>query len=211
MTALRVIGSDVRQFSCPRCGSHDRERHLVLYFKKLGFFDKMARASILHFAPEPHLSKLIEACSPAKYVKCDLFPAAPEVEKINILNIPYETQCFDFVIANHVLEHVTGDMAALSELHRVCKIGGLAILQTPYSNKLVSTFADAGIDNDFLRLQVYGQEDHVRLYGSDIFSRFAAAGFRTNVVQHKDILGEVYPTFFGVNADEPLFLFERLL
>lgn len=210
MTALRVIGSDVRQFGCPRCGSHDRERHLVFFFRKLGFFEKMAGASILHFAPEPHLSKLIEACSPAKYVKCDLYPAAPGIEKIDILNIPYEAKRFDFVIANHVLEHVADDRSALLELRRVCKIGGLAILQTPYSSKLVATLADKGIDNDYLRLHLYGQEDHVRLYGSDIFDRFASVGFKASGEQHKDILGDIDPTFYGVNADEPLFLFERI-
>ena len=210
MTELRVIGSDVRQFGCPRCGSHDRERHLVLFFKKLGFFDKMARSSIIHFAPEPHLSKLIEGCLPATYVKCDLYPTSPGIKKINILDIPYESKSFDFAIANHVMEHVTDDLAALSELHRVCKIGGLAILQTPYSSKLVSTLADAGIDTDYLKLHIYGQEDHVRLYGSDIFSRFASVGFRSNIVQHKDILLDIDPTLFGVNVDEPLFLFERI-
>lgn len=210
MTALHVIGSDVRQFGCPRCGSHDRERHLVLFFKALGFFDKMAHTSIIHFAPEPRLSKLIEACSPTKYVKCDLYPTAPGIEKIDMLNIPYKSEHFDFVIANHVLEHVADDLAALSELHRVCKIGGMAILQTPYSSKLASTLADPGIDNDYLRLHVYGQEDHVRLYGSDIFSRFASTGFKTNVLKHKDILCDTDPTFLGINADEPLFLFERI-
>jgi SAM-dependent methyltransferase len=210
MTALRVIGSDVKQFGCPRCGSHDRERHLILFFEKLGIFDKMVQASIIHFAPETNLSKRIEACLPEKYVKCDLYPTVSGIEKINIISIPYESKRFDFVIANHVLEHVIDDMTALSELHRVCKIGGLAILQTPYSIKLLATLSDPGIDSDLSRLQIYGQEDHVRLYGSDIFSRFESVGFKANVLRHEDILSDVDSTFFGVNANEPLFLFERI-
>ena len=29
MRSLDVIGSNVDQFECPRCGAHDRERHLL--------------------------------------------------------------------------------------------------------------------------------------------------------------------------------------
>jgi SAM-dependent methyltransferase len=210
MSELRVIGSDIRQFGCPKCGSHDRERHLVLFFRKLSLFDKLTGASVIHFAPEPHLSKMIQACLPARYVKCDLYPASPGIEKIDLQNIPYESQSFDFVLANHVLEHVADDLAALSELHRVCKVGGIAILQTPYSSKLVSTLSDPGIDSDYARLQMYGQEDHVRLYGSDIFPRIESVGFKAAVSRHKDLLSDIDPAFFGVNGDEPLFLFKRI-
>src|SRR6266516_2861780 len=34
--ALDVIGSDVENHSCPRCGAHDRERHLLMYFDRAG-------------------------------------------------------------------------------------------------------------------------------------------------------------------------------
>ena len=38
---------------------------------------------------------------------------------------------FDFVVANHVLEHVTDPIGALAEWHRVLKPGGLLLISLP--------------------------------------------------------------------------------
>lgn len=210
MVALNTIGSNVINFGCPNCGCHDRERHLLLYLKAVGLLEKFEGAAILHFAPEFRLSEIIEAKVPGRYVKGDLYPTSANIEMIDMLAIDYPSQSFDFVIANHVLEHVDDDLLALSELRRVLKAGGHAILQTPFSSKLKLTFSDPGIDNKLARYQAYGQEDHVRLYGSDIFSRIESAGFRSLVVTHEEELADIDPLKFGVNEMEPLFLFERV-
>lgn len=206
---MNLVGSDVDNFSCPHCWSHDRERHLFLFLKEMGLISKFKNANVLHFAPELWISKLIQAQLPARYVKADLYPASPDIEKVDMLAIQYANETFDFVIANHVLEHVQDDVLALSELHRVLKPGGLAILQTPYSAKLKHTFCDPGIDNDEARLQAYGQEDHVRLYGLDIFDRFSSVGFFSHVQWHKDLLPGVDAKKYGVNELEPFFLFKK--
>jgi len=210
MVALDCIGSDVNNFGCPRCGCHDRERHLVLYLKKLELFNKFANASILHFAPEHCLSTLIENKKPMKYIRGDLYPNTSDIEKIDMLSISYPDEYFDFVIANHVLEHVSDDLVALSEIRRVLKVGGYAILQTPFSPILSKTFSDPGIDTDLARYHAYGQEDHVRLYGNDIVARFESVGFKSHMVSHNDVIVEIEPTRHGVNVNEPFFLFERM-
>lgn len=169
----------------------------------------LKNSDILHFAPEKRLSRLIEGVSPARYIRADLYPSEPGIEKVDMLNITYEAGTFDVVIANHFLEHVSDDLIALSELHRVLKRGGIAILQTPYSIKLRSTLQDSGIDNDLARLHVYGQEDHVRLYGSDIFSRFSSSGLIPDVHTHSETLADIDYVKYGVNPREPLFLFRK--
>lgn len=209
LRALNLVGSDVSNFSCPRCWSHDRERHLFLYMRETGFLEKVNGAKILHFAPEKWFSRVIASQSPLDYVKADLYPSSADVEKVNMLSIQYPDDAFDIVIANHVLEHVQDDRQALAELYRVLKPGGFAILQTPYCTKLKSTFCDPGIDDDESRLQAYGQEDHVRLYGSDIFLRFEAAGFIARTRKHEDVLSMFDATKYGVNKSEPFFLFEK--
>lgn len=209
MRALDVVGSDLDWYLCPACGSNDRERHLDFYFCRLGLFDKIKGKDVIHFAPEPKLRELIAQAGPARHVLADLFPAAPGIEKIDMLRIPYPAGSFDCVIANHVLEHVADDLRALAELHRVLRSGGFAILQTPYSKVLGKTICDPGAVTPEARLQLYGQEDHVRLYGRDIFARIAAAGFIDRVAQHDDVLPEIDPVRCGVNRHEPLFLFER--
>ena len=43
----------------PLCGVHDRERHLFLYFVRLGLImEQLKGAKILHFAPEKRFAKI---------------------------------------------------------------------------------------------------------------------------------------------------------
>lgn len=207
--ALSVVGSDVDNFECPRCGAHDRERHLLMYLQAGGLLPQLSGARILHFAPEKHLARKIAALAPVCYVKCDLSPQAPDVKRVDMLAMPFEHESFDFLIANHVLEHVDDDLKALSEIRRVLVIGGHAILQTPYSPRLHRTWQDPGIDDEQTRWQAYGQEDHVRLYGRDIFARFASVGLQPMIGEHNRMLSGVDAVTAGVNSREPLFLFRR--
>lgn len=209
MLALESIGSDVEHFECPRCGSHDRERHLFLYLKASKLLEKMRGRSILHFAPERNLSKMLGNLSGQGYVSCDLFPKDDRVLRVNMEDIQFESEVFDFVIANHVLEHVGDLQKALSELFRVTAKGGYAILQTPFAKKLRSSWCDAGIDTPDARLHSYGQEDHVRLFGSDIFDIIQDSGFKSSVRQHDDLLDHVDSERLGVNPKEPFFLFKK--
>ena len=209
MAALGVVGSDTDHFECPRCGAHDRERHLFLYLKASGLLDLLPSQHVLHFAPERHLSPRIAALSPQRYVKCDLYPGASDIERVDIESMPFSDCSFDMVIANHVLEHVADDLRALREIYRVLRPGGRAILQTPYSAILESMWCDPGITDDQTRLHAYGQEDHVRLFGRDIFERFAGVGLSPCIATHAELLADYDPDLHGVNLREPFFLFVR--
>lgn len=211
MHALNIVGSDVNNFSCPWCYSHDRERHLYLYMLMAGIFSFLTGKRVLHFAPEMHLSRIIEKAGPDLFVKCDLHPWAPDMIKVDLLELPYADSYFDLLIANHVLEHVTDDRRAVAEIARVLKPGGFAILQTPYSDILLRTWEDAGINSKALRLEFFGQEDHLRLFGKDIFDRIEKQGLQSKVLSHDELLGDYCTRRFGLNEREPFFLFEKPL
>lgn len=210
MIALDVVGSDVENFSCPRCFSHDRERHLLMYFDALSVWEKVGGGDVLHFAPEQILSSRILKLNPSRYVKADLFPVSSDITRENITRLSFSEKSFDIVIANHILEHVYDDNVAMKEIFRVLKPGGLAILQTPYSNKLQKTFSDPGIDDDESRLQAYGQADHVRLYGCDFFEKLEHAGLKSKVCTHKQVLSRFEPSIYGVNPAEPFICFQKI-
>jgi ubiquinone/menaquinone biosynthesis C-methylase UbiE len=55
-------------------------------------------------------------------------------EIINIENIPHENDCFDFIIANHMLYHVQERRKALSEIKRVLKKDGIFYATTMYND-----------------------------------------------------------------------------
>jgi SAM-dependent methyltransferase len=209
MQTLEIVGSDHDHFECPRCGSHDRERHLFMYLRASGMLEAMRGKSVLHFAPEKRLSKRLLAEHPASYIRCDLYPQSDDIVRLDMLAMDMESESIDVLIANHVLEHVDDDRKALSEIGRVLRPGGYAILQTPYSGKLHRTWQDSGIDTDAARLQAYGQADHVRLFGRDIFDRITEAGFESCVQKHADVLPEIDPVTTGVNPQEPFFLFRK--
>ena len=200
---LDMIGSDVENFGCPYCHCIDRERHLFMYFDKLKVWDSIKGSHILHFAPEPNLSKRIEGHAPANYVRGDLFPANPTIRKIDATAIDFPDACFDIVLANHVLEHIPDYTRAIREVYRVLRPGGFAILQTPFSKRLQKNFEDQGINTEDLRLYFYAQRDHVRVFSEHEFLQsLQEAGFALAFAKHADFFTDEESYYYGVNKRE---------
>lgn len=207
---MDIVGSDPDNFGCMYCGCYDRERHLFMYFDKLGLWGNINNQRIIHFAPERHLARKISEQMPAEYVKADLYPENEDTRKIDATAIPFTDSTFDLLIANHILEHIPDYGKALSEFYRVLKPGGIAILQTPYSKRLNNNFEDDGIDSDELRLFFHGQEDHVRTFGEDqLLKSIESAGFRLRIKRHPDCFGASDAYRYGVPISEDLMLVEK--
>jgi SAM-dependent methyltransferase len=204
------IGSDLDNFNCPYCFSNDRERHLFMYFDKLCIWEKMKNSQILHFAPEAILSMRIEQMSPFMYVKGDLFPYQSSIIKLDATDIPYGDSTFDCIIFNHILEHIPNYQKALSEIYRVLKPNGIAILQTPYSELFHENFENSGINTDELRLFFYGKEDHVRFFGKKpLFKALESAGFQLSLTKHSTHFSDEDAAYYGVNKNEDLILVSK--
>ena len=193
----------------PNCGASDRERHLLLYLERLGADLTLNGARILHFAPEPALAQHIRDHLPSLYVQADLRPAHTDVARIDLCRMPYADRSFDIVIANHVLEHVEMDKDALDEVARVLRPNGMAVLQTPFSTLLTNTIEDPRLEPARARFALFGQEDHVRLYGRDLEQRALRAGLVPCGYPHESLLPDIDPRRYGVNPLEPLMLFRR--
>jgi SAM-dependent methyltransferase len=209
LTEQDVIGSDIANFECPFCGCHDRERHLLLYLRASGLWNELATARVLHLAPERHLGRLIQRESPVEYVQGDLYPTRADIRRIDLMAIDCADASFDWVIANHVLEHVADDAQALREIRRVLRPGGKAVLQTPYAARLAHKREDAAIATDSTRLAAYGQEDHCRLYGADFVDHVVSYGFIDTTARHLVLLPNVDARVAGVNPREPFLLFTK--
>ena len=88
------------------------------------------------------------------------------------------------LIVFDVLEHVTNDKKALSEITRILKPGGLAILTVPMKDNLKTTFEDPSITDPKEREKVFGQFDHLRIYGEDFYDLVAKQGLDVEIVDH---------------------------
>jgi len=131
---------------------------------------------VLHIAPERMLGKMLRSNKRLDYTAGDLKPNRGDM-KIDITDICFESEKFDAVICNHVLEHVPDDRKAMSEFFRVLKPGGWAILQVPISKVLEKTLEDKTVVAPKQREAVFGQEDHVRIYAKDYKDRLQQSGF----------------------------------
>lgn len=209
LTEKQVIGGRKRFGKCYKCGSSDRERLIYIYLKEeVKLFETGKKKRLLHIAPEKNLTKALLRFGFEDYVCGDLFTPGykypAHVKDINILNIPYDDNTFDLIICNHVLEHIPDDLQAMSELNRVLKQGGQAILQVPISKNSATTFEDFSVTDPKKRELVFGQFDHVRIYGQDYVQRLQQSGFKVNRVN----ISERYKKY-GVNKEEDIFVCEK--
>jgi len=168
--------------------SLERHRLLWLYLKNETsvFKDSL---KVLHFAPEQAFYKRFRKIKNWDYTTTDLNSPIADV-KADICDLPFQENEFDLIICNHVLEHIPDDTKAMQELYRILKPGGMAILQVPYEADREATFEDDSITDPKERTRIFGQYDHVRVYGMDYFEKLASIGFKVKAVDYTKKLTE---------------------
>lgn len=176
----------------PSTFSLERHRLLWLYLKnETGFFDK--KIKLLHFAPEQAFYKRFKKLSNIQYDTIDINSPLAMI-KADICDLPIKDNTYDFILCNHVLEHILDDNKAISELYRVLKKDGVGIFQVPIDMKKEFTFQDDSITDKKERNKIFGQYDHVRVYGKDYFTKLKNAGFKVEEVDYTKNLSkdEIY-------------------
>ncbi|MDD2985166.1 class I SAM-dependent methyltransferase [Flavobacterium sp.] len=161
----------------PSTLSLERHRLLWLYLKnETHFFTSEHKIKVLHFAPEQAFYKRFRNQKNLIYTTTDLFSPLADV-KADICNLPFKDNEYDVILCNHVLEHIPDDTKAMQELFRVLKPGGMGIFQIPQDLSRAVTFSDDSITDKKERAMVFGQYDHVRIYGRDYFDKLRSIGF----------------------------------
>ena len=192
----------------PSTLSLERHRLMWLYLKEeTDFFTKDNQQNVLHIAPEQCFYKRFRKQKNLDYLTSDLDSPLADV-RADICNLPFEDNEFDVIFCNHVLEHIPDDKKAMAELYRVMKPGGWGIFQVPQDINRKETFEDDSITNKEERTRIFGQYDHVRVYGLDYFDRLREAGFTVKEIDYTkkiapDLLeryalqkGEILPVVF---------------
>ena len=72
----------------------------------------------------------------------------------------------------------------MKELFRVMKKGGMGIFQVPQDLNRDITFEDNSITDPKERAKIFGQYDHVRVYGRDYFDKLRSIGFNVEEVNY---------------------------
>ncbi|SHG60092.1 class I SAM-dependent methyltransferase [Winogradskyella jejuensis] len=172
----------------PSTLSLERHRLLWLYLQNETNFFK-AEKKVLHFAPEQCFLKRFGKLEHLNYTTTDLLSPIADV-KADICNLPFEDNSYDIILCNHVLEHIPDDTKAMQELYRVMKPGGYGIFQIPQDLNRKTTFEDNTITDKAERAKIFGQYDHVRVYGRDYFDKLRSVGFKVEEVDYTSQLSE---------------------
>ncbi len=183
-------------------GTLSLERHRLIWLylqRQTDFFSKQSK--VLHMAPEKAFISRLKKQKHLSYTSCDLESPLAEV-KADICHLPFADNSFDWIFCNHVLEHIPNDQKAMEELYRVLAPGGKALLQVPLDVTRDSTFEDDSITDKATRTKVFGQYDHVRIYGMDYFDKLRAVGFEVDELQFGKSLSKEELERYAVVASE---------
>jgi SAM-dependent methyltransferase len=195
---------------CLNCFSLERHRLVWLFIKnKTTLLNSKSRVKLFHVAPESAFFKHFRKNKMIDYYPVDLFEEGYSYPKgtinMDITAINYDNESFDVVICNHVLEHIPDDKKALSELYRILKKDGWAILLVPIEKDLEHTFEDPSITDSKGREEAYGQSDHVRQYGRDYASRLENSGFKVTINKFNDTFSREEKFRYGLPKDTDIY------
>ncbi|MFT4684809.1 MAG: SAM-dependent methyltransferase [Flavobacteriales bacterium] len=186
----------------PSTLSLERHRLLWLYLKnETAFFTTDKK--VLHFAPEQAFYSRFRQMKNLDYTTTDLNSPLADV-KADICNLPFKDNTYDVIFCNHVLEHIPDDTKAMRELYRVLKKGGMGIFQIPQDLNRDVTFEDNSITDRKERAKIFGQYDHVRIYGKDYFDKLRSVGFKVDEVDYTKTLLEEEITKYCLTKGEVL-------
>lgn len=199
-----VAGRPRKNHHCPACHATSRMQMMYFYLEQL-FQSKSERFRVLHVAPERSLRKWLSEHDRVDYVSMDIGSPMAMVHT-DLMQLCFDENQFDVVIASHVLEHVYADRQAMRELLRILKPEAVAILQVPIALELEQTIDDPDEKNPLERERRFGQNDHLRLYGQDYADRLAEEGFAVEEYDMQAELGQALVDLHCLEEGETLFL-----
>ncbi len=168
----------------PSTLSLERHRLMWLFLKdETDFFTSTKKLKVLHIAPEQCFLDIFRKQKNLDYITSDLESPIADV-KADICDLPFKENEFDVVFCNHVLEHIPDDTKAMQELFRVLNKDGFGIFQIPQDLSREITFEDDTITDKKERAEIFGQYDHVRVYGRDYFNKLRSVGFEVDEVDY---------------------------
>ncbi|WP_083243783.1 class I SAM-dependent methyltransferase [Aeromonas sp. DNP9] len=145
---------------CPQCLSLERHRLQFTILDKVFAERDTKKMTALHFAPEEclriHMSVMFES-----YQTADLYKKNVD-HQVDLQCLPFADETYDFVFASHVLEHVKDDVKALSEIKRILRPNGIAVLPVPIVGSITIEYAEPDPNQDY----------HVRAPGIDYYDRY---------------------------------------
>lgn len=178
---------------CPQCASLERHRLQFVVLQHVLADRKCAEIKALHFAPEPGFRAWFSSIF-GDYKTADIAMRGVDFN-VDLQDLPLADQSFDFIFASHVLEHIADDRKAITEIHRVLRPGGMAILPVPIACHKTIEYPEPDPKEDF----------HVRAPGLDYYDRYEQIFQKCHYYFSDNVPDEIQPYVYGSAVkDHPL-------
>ena len=168
---------------CPQCGASERQRMQWAIVNELSLSHHFKEKKLLHFAPEPVLLTKFQKLF-ADTTTIDLLMPKVDVHA-DICHLPFSDASFDVIFASHVLEHVKADLQAMSEIRRVLKPDGLAVIEVPITSISAIEYKEP---NPY-------EFGHVRAPGGEYYDRFSIYFSKMRKITSDDMPAK-YQTYY---------------
>ena len=145
---------------CPNCTALERHRVQFVVVGEVLRDRKTAHLKMLHFAPEPFFREFFSQRF-GQYETADLKRKGVD-HNVDLQHLPFADETYDFVFASHVLEHIPDDQKAISEIRRILKPNGIAILPVPICSENTIEYQEPNPHESY----------HMRAPGMDYFDRY---------------------------------------
>lgn len=175
---------------CPNCDSRSRHRGLYTLLEQ---HIRKQEANLLFFAPEHILLEFLKDKKKNISVKTtDYFSVDVDFPKEDIQNLSFPNKSFDYILCNHVIEHVPQDHLAFSELSRILRHNGKAIITIPGDYHLKKTVEFKKTDRN----------GHFRHYGLDVIDKMKQYFDKVEVID----MSTVSKPEYGVRNQDMAFI-----
>lgn len=185
---------------CPYCYSLPRHRIVCDYLNKNKADLTRIKPKVLMIGAE-HAIEIWLQKNNWEYTTADLFDRTADV-KVDIQQIQFEDESWSLIICNHVLEHVPNYEIALGELRRILKKEGLLEISVPTDKSFETTVESSGEMSTKERIRIFGQIDHMRIFGKDIAAQIALNGFQVDAIHGSTLPAQIGTKIGPANYDD---------
>ena len=179
----------------PDCRSLERHRLLWLFLRE-NVITSDKNLSVLEIGPTMGIKNAFRRFPNIRYIGVDLTSERADV-RADINNLPFADNSFDLVICYHVLEHVPDPLPAIRELSRVIRFNGMAFFQVPLDINFATTTC-VHSSHSHEREILFGQEDHLRIFGRDFPNFLLEGGFYPQCIDYASRFSEEERVLMGL-------------
>lgn len=185
----------------PDCRSLERHRLLWLYLQD-NILTANTGFTVLEIGPTRSLKHAFGKFPNVNYVGVDLFSKRADI-KADVYRLPFADDSFDLLICYQVLEHLAEPISAVQELSRVTKHDGKALFQVPLDVNLATT-TEVPTSSPQEREILFGQSDHLRIFGTDFPDFLSKGGFNSRCISYVDHFTEEDRIRMGLKSSYPI-------